>query len=86
MAVGTLRASWEEVVGPQVAARSAPVSLVSGVLTVRAEGGAWAAELTLLAPTLAAKADAFLGPDVRVESVRVTGGSAGPSGRARMGR
>ena len=50
MALGRLKARWAEVVGDQVAARSEPVRLESGRLTIRVEGGAWAAELALLGP------------------------------------
>lgn len=85
MAVGALRDAWADVVGPLVAARSEPVALRGGVLTVRAEGGAWATELTLLGASLAAKADAFLEGSARVERVRITAGSAGSSGGRPMG-
>lgn len=74
MALGRLRESWAEVVGPLVAQRSEPVKLHRGVLTVRAEGGAWASELTLLARSVADKADAFLGGG-KVREVRVAAGS-----------
>ena len=74
MALGRLREAWAEVVGPLVAERSQPVKLYRGVLTVRADGGAWASELTLLARTVAGKADAFLGGGT-VREVRVAAGS-----------
>jgi hypothetical protein len=74
MAFGRLKDAWLEVVGPQVAARSAPVGLARGVLSIRADGGAWASELTLLARSIVEKADAFLGGGA-VREVRV---SAGP--------
>jgi predicted nucleic acid-binding Zn ribbon protein len=80
MAIGKLRGAWAEVVGPVIAARSEPVSLRGGVLTVRAEGGGWATELTLLGASVAAKADAFLEGSARVERVHVTAGPAGLSG------
>lgn len=67
---GSLRANWAAVVGEQVAARSEPVRLQDGVLTLFAESGAWATELTLLAPSIAQKADAYLGGD-RVREVRI---------------
>lgn len=82
MALGKLRTGWPEVVGEHMAARSQPVELARGTLTVRAEGGAWATELTLLGATLASRADAFLGGEGRVRYVTVTGGSTRPRGRA----
>lgn len=75
IALGRLRDQWPAIVGEQVAARSEPVALSRGVLTVRADGGAWASELTLLARTLAEKVDAFLGGE-SVREVRVSAGSA----------
>ena len=80
MALGRLRASWADVVGDQVASRSEPVSLRDGVLTIKADGSAWATELTLLGPSLASTCDAFLGEDADVRQVRVTAGSGRPSG------
>ena len=49
MRFGRLREEWAEVVGPDVAARSTPVALSAGVLSIKADGAAWASELTLLA-------------------------------------
>lgn len=76
VAGGTLRANWAAVVGDQVAARSEPLRLEDGVLTVFAESGAWATELTLLAAELAGKADAYLGGG-RVREVRILARSRG---------
>jgi hypothetical protein len=73
MALQRLRESWREVAGEHLSARTEPVKLFRGVLTVRAEGGAWASELTLLAAPIAAKADAFLGGS-SVREVRVVAG------------
>ena len=74
MALGRLRESWPSVVGDLISSRSEPVKLARGVLTVRADGGAWASELTLLATSVASKADAFLGGGA-VREVRVSAGS-----------
>ena len=74
MRFGRLRDEWARVVGPEVAARSTPVALNAGVLSIRADGAAWATELTLLARSLVEKADSYLGGGV-VREVRV---SAGP--------
>jgi predicted nucleic acid-binding Zn ribbon protein len=74
MRFGRLREEWSNVVGPDVAARSTPVSLNAGVLSIRADGAAWATELTLLARSIVDKVDSYLGGGV-VREVRV---SAGP--------
>ncbi len=74
MRFGRLREEWSSVVGSDVAARSAPVSLSAGVLSIRADGAAWASELTLLARSIVEKVDSYLGGGV-VREVRV---SAGP--------
>jgi len=74
MRVGRLRDEWASVVGPDVAARSMPVALNAGVLSIRADGAAWATELTLLARSIVDKVDSYLGGGV-VREVRV---SAGP--------
>jgi len=71
---GRLREEWAEVVGPDVAARSTPVALSAGVLSIKADGAAWASELTLLARSIVEKVDSYLGGGV-VREVRV---SAGP--------
>src|SRR5690349_18342967 len=77
VALGRLRDAWAEIVGGAVAERSAPAKLERGVLTVRAESGAWATELTLLAASLRSKVDEFLGGGM-VREVRVSAG--GPNG------
>jgi len=74
MRFGRLREEWASVVGPDVAARSTPVALAAGVLSIRADGAAWATELTLLARSIVEKVDSYLGGGV-VREVRV---SAGP--------
>ena len=76
--------AWPEVVGPQIAARSEPVRLAQGVLTVRADPGAWAAELTLLGPSLAARASEALGEGA-VREVRVQAASRGSTGPSERG-
>lgn len=75
LALGRLRQRWAEVAGNAVAAHSEPVKLDGGVLTIRAEAGAWATELTLLASTLASKADEALGGRF-VREVRVVASGA----------
>jgi predicted nucleic acid-binding Zn ribbon protein len=74
LALGRLRAEWPNVVGAQVAARSEPIKLERGRLTILVEGGAWAAELALLGRSLAEATAAFLGHDL-VQEVAVVVGS-----------
>jgi predicted nucleic acid-binding Zn ribbon protein len=84
MALGRLRDSWPDVVGSQVAARCEPVALTRGVLALKADGGAWATELTLLARSIAEKADSFLGGGA-IREVKVSAGpplkTGSPEGR-----
>lgn len=75
MALGRLRDGWAAVAGEHIARRSEPVKLFRGTLTVRAEAGVWASELTLLAASLAGKADAFLGGSGTVKQVRIAAAS-----------
>ena len=75
MALGRLRDGWAAVVGPLVAARSEPVRLLRGTLTIRVEPGPWATELTLLSASIATQADAFLGAGGAVRQVVVQAGS-----------
>jgi len=74
LALGRLKAAWPEVVGSQIAARSEPIKLENGRLTIRVEGGAWAAELALLGPCLATSVARFLGHDL-VQEVAIIAGS-----------
>ena len=84
LALGRLRAQWPEVVGEQVAARSEPIKLENGRLTVRVEGGSWAAELALMGHALATRAAAFLGHDL-VQEVAVVTGSVEPGRKRSIG-
>jgi predicted nucleic acid-binding Zn ribbon protein len=70
---------WAQIVGADVAAHCAPVSLRDGELSVSAESTAWATQLRLLGGTLLARVVAELGPTV-VTRILVTGPS-GPSWR-----
>jgi len=62
------------VVALEVKKSSTPVALTAGVLSIRADGAAWATELTLLSRSIVDKVDSYLGGGV-VREVRV---SAGP--------
>ena len=55
---------WEEVVGPQVAARAKPVRIRDGVLEVRVDHPVWMQQLQLLKPKILAKLNAQLGENV----------------------
>jgi predicted nucleic acid-binding Zn ribbon protein len=68
-------ANWDRIVGAEVAARSQPVSLRDGELTVAAESTAWATQLRLLVPRLMTRIRAELGPGV-VTRIRVHGPTA----------
>jgi predicted nucleic acid-binding Zn ribbon protein len=61
---------WHELVGSAVAARTEPLSLVRGVLTVAVDQGAWAAQLGWLEADLLQRFAEVLGPGV-VTSMRV---------------
>lgn len=73
VALGRLKEHWAQVVGNQVAARSEPTRLENGRLTIRVEGGSWAAELALIGQSLATAAARFLGSEL-VREVAVVGG------------
>lgn len=73
MSFGRLREEWADVVGTAVAARCEPVSLAGGTLSIRADGAAWASELTLLSRSIVEKVDSYLGGGV-VKELRVTAG------------
>lgn len=74
MLFGRLLEEWATVVGADVAARSTPVGLRAGVLSIRADGAAWATELTLLGRSIVEKVDSYLGGGV-VREVRVSAGA-----------
>ncbi len=65
-----LAKSWEEIVGPLLAAKSCPAKLKAGVLTICAVSPAWAQELSLCRGTVLERIDAVLGPG-KVREVRV---------------
>ncbi|MGH2768495.1 MAG: DciA family protein [Candidatus Methylomirabilales bacterium] len=83
-----LAASWEGIVGPEVAGRCQPISLKGGVLRLRASSPAWAAELRYLGPEIARRINDALGKGL-VKTVEASvgdpvhsGGKSAPS-RAR---
>jgi len=74
LSLGRLKENWARVVGEQIAARSEPIRLEDGRLTIRVEGGPWAAELALLGSTLASAVAHFLGGG-QVREVAILGGT-----------
>ncbi|MGX7677263.1 DUF721 domain-containing protein [Jatrophihabitans sp. DSM 45814] len=77
LAEARLMGQWASVVGPEIAARCHPVSLVDGQLKVSAESTAWATQLRLMAPQILAKITADL-PRGLVKRIVISGPS-GPS-------
>lgn len=72
-------ARWAELVGTDIAAHAAPVSLVDGELVLHAESTAWATQLRLLAPGMITRINAAVGRGT-VTRIR-TKGPTGPSWR-----
>ena len=52
---------WEEVVGPQIAARTRPVRIREGVLEVNVDQPTWRQQLQLMKPKILAQLNAELG-------------------------
>ena len=63
VAVGRLAAEWERIVGPRLAAATAPMSLDGGTLIVAASSGPWGAQARFLAAEIRVQANAELGDD-----------------------
>jgi hypothetical protein len=70
MPVAELVRSWPTIVGPRVAAETAPASLEEGVLTVEASDGPWGAQARFLVHEIARRANETLGGDA-VRRVRI---------------
>ncbi len=70
MPVAQLASRWPEIVGPRLAAETAPAALDDGVLTVEVSTGPWGAQATFLHEEIRRKADAALG-EGSVRRVRV---------------
>lgn len=80
VATGSVFGRWAQIVGPDLAAHTAPERLADGELVVTADSTAWATQLRLLAADLVRRLNAELG-DGTVRRVNVRGPGA-PSGRA----
>ena len=68
--IGRLASEWPSVVGPRLAAESAPLSLDGGVLVVSTSDGPWGAQVRFLAAEIRKKANASLGSE-QVRRVQV---------------
>jgi predicted nucleic acid-binding Zn ribbon protein len=75
LAEARLMGQWATVVGPEIAARCHPVSLVDGELKVSAESTAWATQLRMMAPQILARITADL-PRGLVKKILITGPAA----------
>lgn len=76
-----LATSWEEIVGPLLAAKTCPARLKGGVLTVCAVSSAWAQELSLSRTEVLERIGAVLGSG-KVREVRVSVGPVPEAARA----
>ncbi|HEX6932595.1 MAG TPA: DciA family protein [Streptosporangiaceae bacterium] len=77
VATGSVFGRWAQIVGPDLAAHTAPEGLADGELTVIADSTAWATQLRLLAADLVRKLNAELG-DGSVRRVNVRGPGSQP--------
>lgn len=73
-AEATLFGSWDQVVGPDIAAHSRPVTLADGELTVEAESATWATQLRMLNRTILARIGTHVGHNM-VTKLRIHGPS-----------
>lgn len=79
LAVGSVMAQWDTLVGPEIAAHCRPESFEATTLHVRCDSTSWATQLRLLSSSLLAKFDDHLGRGV-VTKILVLGPAA-PSWR-----
>jgi len=79
LAVGSVMAQWDTLVGPEISAHCQPESFEGTTLHVRCDSTSWATQLRLLSSSLLAKFDAELGAGV-VGKILVLGPTA-PSWR-----
>jgi Dna[CI] antecedent DciA-like protein len=87
LAAGRLFRAWEDIVGPEVAARSEPLSLRGGVLRIQTDSAAWASEVRYLAPELLRRTNEAFGSEVAKElQVSLKQGSRRQEPRAGAGR
>ena len=72
LAKSELLVAWPQLVGPEVAAHAAPVSVEDGLLTVRCDSTAWAQQLRTMRTTVLATI-AAQHPGAGIESIRFLG-------------
>lgn len=70
MPIGRLAAAWEAIVGPRLAAETAPATLENGVLVVVVSTGPWGTQARFLAPQIRERANRELGGQL-VDRVRL---------------
>ncbi len=75
VAVGSVMAQWNTLVGSEIAAHCQPGSFTGTVLQVRCDSTSWATQLRLLSSSLLARFDAELGVGV-VTKIQVLGPAA----------
>lgn len=75
VAVGSVIARWETLIGPDIAAHCQPESFTGTELQVRCDSTTWATQLRLLSSALLQRLETELGPGV-VTSLRVYGPAA----------
>ncbi|MBG6179180.1 DciA family protein [Arthrobacter sp. CAN_A1] len=64
VAVGSVLARWDELVGQEIALHCRPESFDGNTVLVRCDSTAWSTQLRLISPMLIQKFDAELGPGV----------------------
>jgi predicted nucleic acid-binding Zn ribbon protein len=65
-----LRTSWEEIVGPRMAAVSRPVSLIGEVLLISCDDSTWAAQLKWMEQSICGSVRNQF-PGVQIKGIRV---------------
>src|SRR5688572_29918417 len=81
-AEATLFGSWPQVVGPDIASHSRPLSLDNGELTIEAESAAWATQLRLLQSSILNRIGATVGHNL-VTTLRIHGPAAPARGKGK---
>ena len=85
VATGSVFGRWAQIVGPDLAAHTTPLSLTDGVLVVSTDSTAWAAQVRWLASDLVRELNVELGDGAVVRvSVRGPGSSAARPGQWRV--
>jgi predicted nucleic acid-binding Zn ribbon protein len=75
LAEGTLFATWPQVVGPEIAQHTTPLSTLDGRLLVQCSSTAWATQLNLVGPSLLETIQSSA-PGALVESLEFIGPTA----------